>query len=280
MNSLSVIKDLFNCNRYLLGDKKRPTHRNKVNLHWWSYSSIENTELENVGDLLSPVIVCNMLKTRGIDFDTSIEGTKHLTAVGSALGVGVQKCTVWGSGCRQYGYDKRLALSDYDIRAVRGPKSREVLIQCGHICPEIYGDPAVLLPEFYSPIPSPEKHITYIPHFRESQATHDGVVTLSPLTKDWKAFINSLTQSELVLSSSLHGIILAESYGIPAIWVESKESSVVPLKYADWYESTGREVPVPAKNIYHALQIEPPVVPNLSSMRKELCDSFPFDLWD
>ena len=44
-----------------------------------------------------------------------------------------------------------------DIRAVRGPKTRQLLEQFGITCPEIYDDPAILAPIFYSPKAIPNK---------------------------------------------------------------------------------------------------------------------------
>ena len=38
-------------------------------------------------------------------------------------------------------------------------------------------------------------------------------------TSDYRKFITEICQSKLIISSSLHGIILAESYGIPAIFL-------------------------------------------------------------
>ena len=50
-------------------------------------------------------------------------------------------------------------------------------------------------------------------------------------------------------------------------------------KYVDWYRSTGRENFKFAKTIEEALSMEPMNLPELSSMRKKLMDSFPYDLW-
>lgn len=38
-----------------------------------------------------------------------------------------------------------------DIRAVRGPETRKLLINVGFDCPGIYGVPAVIMPLIYNP---------------------------------------------------------------------------------------------------------------------------------
>ena len=55
---------------------------------------------------------------------------------------------IWGSGCS--GADRGLP-TPQRVLAVRGPKSREYLQSQGIDCPEVYGDPALLLPLVYIP---------------------------------------------------------------------------------------------------------------------------------
>ena len=55
---------------------------------------------------------------------------------------------VWGSGCSGA---KRGMNHPKTVLAVRGPKSKEYLMQQGICCPDVYGDPALLLPLVYNP---------------------------------------------------------------------------------------------------------------------------------
>lgn len=103
-------------------------------------------------------------------------------------------------------------------------------------------------------------------------------LSLDIRTKDYQRFIDSLCKLEKVFLSSLRGIILAESYGIPAIFL-CKDREVEMLKYYDWYYSTGRKNVKMANTIKEALSMEPMELPNLSLMRERLIEVFPYDLW-
>ena len=130
--------------------------KNRVNLNAWiNYDSAVN----NVGDYLSLEIVKDVCTKQGIDTNKPVRKTKHLYAIGSIL-LGWQDATIWGSG---FGYDfsdkwyfqiegfMHRLLHKTDIRAVRGPLTRQLLNKMGISCPEVYGDPAVFIPLFYHP---------------------------------------------------------------------------------------------------------------------------------
>ena len=162
-----------------------------------------------------------------------------------------------------------------DIRSVRGPVTRAGLIANGYTCPDIYGDPAILMPLIYSPTDRTKKkeYIVIPNHAVETGADYE----LSAITSDYKAFINQIVQANLVISSSLHGIILAEAYGVPAILLGNDSLSL--LKYQDWYQSTGRDTFPIAGSIEEALTLTPPPIPVLTQMQKNIMDAFPKDLW-
>ncbi|MCC8107379.1 MAG: polysaccharide pyruvyl transferase family protein [Clostridiales bacterium] len=60
-------------------------------------------------------------------------------------------------------------------------------------------------------------------------------------TNDYKQYIKQMLLSKKIISSSLHGIILAEAYGIPALFLNTGGYvSEALMKYYDWYYSTNR----------------------------------------
>lgn len=263
-----------------------PAEKNKVNLNAWIGPG---RDIQNVGDYLSQIVLENVTNYYGIDLYKKVKKTKHLYAIGSIL-LGYQDATIWGSGflndptvSYKFGFYSFIHKHWHttDVRAVRGPESRRILMKMGIECPEIYGDPAILMPLFYEPkCVSKEKYVI-IPHFNEvdKYKKYDNVV--SPFTSDYKGLINTICSSNLVISSSLHGIILAESYGIPAVMLKNSSASNI-LKYKDYYESTGRNDFVIVDNIQDAFNVSYnlPDEKKLSVLRKKLLEVFPIDLWE
>ena len=84
--------------------------------------------------------------------------------------------------------------------------------------------------------------------------------------------------SKFVISSSLHGIILAEAYGVPAIFLNERQEKYL-FKYEDWYQSTGRKDFVKANSVGEALKYSTPELPDLKLMQENLLETFPIDLF-
>ena len=158
---------------------------------------------------------------------------------------------------------------------MRGPETRRILLANGYPCPECFGDPAILMPLFYQPLEATDcQDYVVVPHIVYGT---DYPNVLSPYTDDWKSFIDRLVATRRVISSSLHGIILAESYGIRAILLNDHNMNL--FKYQDYYQSTGRMVFPIAHSVEEALTMEPAPIPDFTEMRQNLLDAFPYDLW-
>ncbi|MBR3108778.1 MAG: polysaccharide pyruvyl transferase family protein [Clostridia bacterium] len=293
INYFNYLKPRLNRNQF--GIRDIPSIRKTVN--------IERSPLVNVGDSLGPVIVKWMLKKRNIDPLKKVKRTKHLMTVGSIIGRGRFDTTVWGSGVLKTVGDislmryKQLYHRKIDFRAIRGPYSREYVISHGYSCPEVYGDPAVLMPLIYSPRMKKIYDCSVILHHRTSildnttnsndeysmkinsdvyQKYHPHFI--DPKTEDYKFFIDELLKSKFVISSSLHGIILAESYGIPSVFLNWGVDDQ-PTKFRDWYASTGRET-VFCRTLEEAFNTSAPPLPDISILQNNLMNSFPYDLWE
>lgn len=272
----NYLMKLKKCNARILNSNTRKTQPNKVNLHWWSTENKDH--MENIGDYLS-VVVCNyMLQKKGLSFNTTVDKTKHLYGIGSIIQGGAQNATIWGSGLKCGVDDMGFVFKHtrkLDIRLVRGPRTREALIESGFKCPEKYGDPAIIMPLIYKPVIEKNKDFLIILH-HESKLKYENSIT--PLFDDYKRFIDEIASSKLVISSSLHGIILAEAYGIPAIFLND-DAIKNKFKYEDYYFSTGRYQMPSVNSLEEAWNLEPPQLPDLALLQKNINSSFPYDLW-
>lgn len=269
---------------YILNCSQRKTIPGKVNLHRW----VIGDGRENLGDYLSQVVVDYMLKLNKIDSNKSVGKTKHLYAVGSIIQSGYQNATVWGSG---YIDDKPAnnttrimnrifrRLRKLDIRCVRGPETRRVLRREGFKCPEIYGDPAVLMPYIYQPKKTGKtKQYSVIRHWLDKSEA-DNVIEIA--TTDYKKVIDEIVLSERIVSSSLHGLILSEAYGVPAVLYIPPECSdrLDEFKFRDYYYSTGRYGFPVARSVEEALHIKPCELPDMKPLQDNLIMTFPKDLY-
>ena len=272
--SISIMRPF--ANNFILLNPRNKAKKNKVNLNYWNGKP-------NLGDAISPVIVSYMLEKKGLSLDDSVDKTKHLDAVGSVITAGIQDCTVWGSGVLYTTLGYRIKNRNLDVRSVRGPLTRMVLMEYGYNVPEIYGDPAILLPEIYNN-KKIKKEFKYglVMHKNGSDFFNDldnldGTYKFIDIkTVDYKKFVDELLSVEIVISSSLHGIILAESYGIPAILVQPDFSL---FKYIDWYCATGRASFPIIKSLSEIKNHKIPEVPDLSKMRENIKKAFPYDLF-
>lgn len=279
-----IIQIFLHRNSIICHDYERKATKNIVNLNYWRVDS--KKEIDNLGDYLSVVVYEHLLKKNNIPKDKKVGKTKHLYAIGSILLTGFQDSTIWGSGIKNklkglagnitIWFNKHIR--KLDIRAVRGPLTREYLISNGISCPEVYGDPAILMPLIYqSKNTAKKEEYLIINHYTQKQQQNLNSIDLK--TRNYKKVIDKICESRLVISGSLHGIILAEAYGVPAILLSDREE-FSDFKYRDYYYSTNRKHFPIAKNIEEALKMTPPKLPKIDKMQQNLLKTFPKDLWD
>lgn len=210
-----------------------------------------------------------------------------MNSVGSNIFSSYQRTTIWGSGVHNkpdfvVKLLHRPPFLKLDIRAVRGPLSRKVLLEYGHKCPEVYGDPAILMPFIYQPNVEKTNDVLVIPQYlteRKFRKEHPDLKIITMNTKDYKMVIDAIVSSDKVITSSLHAIILADAYGIPSVLYRGLNKRV-DFKYLDYYQSTGRYDIHMADTFEEACQMDPLPLPDLSSLQRGIMDAFPYDLWE
>ena len=220
---------------------KRCLAGDAVKLYWFS-----GRNNQNLGDVISPIIVSHFTG-REVARAEKRDSPKML-AVGSVLNQARAGDVVWGTGF--IGGNSTLRSKNILVTAVRGPLTRARLLSEGVDCPECYGDPAILLPLIHPPGKAAEerKRVGFIPHYsdRDIPLPCDPAFKVIDILSPPELFLEELISCERVVSSSLHGVIIAESYGIAADWMMLSDKVVGgKFKFHDYYLSTDREAPEP-----------------------------------
>jgi pyruvyltransferase len=240
--------------------------------------------VNNFGDLIGPMIVESLIekKVSRVGSRARRHPGRRLLTVGSILHLARDGDTVWGSGARgatASALDYRF--SDLDVRAVRGPLTRRFLLERGIEAPPVYGDPALLLPDALPELRDwatmKTRLVTIVPNFADFAATRAryGDLCIDPQSGLLRC-LRTIAQSESIVASSLHGIVVAESLGIPARLMVSEHESW--FKYEDYYRGTGREPAEPAGSLQQAMRELPTSSPVVRA-DPALAESFPHDLW-
>ncbi|MCC4116440.1 polysaccharide pyruvyl transferase family protein [Aromatoleum toluclasticum] len=231
----------------------------------------------NFGDHLSQVLVSRVLALRGLTLDDQVEQSARLLAIGSILHFATHDDVVWGSGVNGKVPDSAFTAQRLDIRAVRGPLTEEFLRSRGHRVPSVYGDPALLVPHLFAGRfrTTGEKPHVFVPNLHDLRLVAGKPDVVSPLA-GWNVVVAEILKARLVLASSLHGLVIAEAFGIPARYVRLSETENL-FKYRDYYYGTGRTDFEYASSIPQALEMGG--MPAFAFDPRPLLGAFPWDLW-
>ena len=201
----------------------------------------------NFGDALTPWLIKKITGRHPTFIRPEVSLEKYFV-VGSIIGYAVEHCTVWGAGIisRADRISPRAKLL-----AVRGPLTQARAVECSAYCPEVCGDPALLLPRFYRPIPGTRGGIGVVPHYLDKPRFMASCQLARPLRlidiqDPIESVIDQLVSCDFIVSSSLHAIIAANAYGVPAMWGKFNGSHFGDdSKFADYYLSVGQEPQAP-----------------------------------
>jgi hypothetical protein len=203
----------------------------------------------NLGDALSPIIISTLsgLPVTRRNFDSQ---SPRLCAVGT-IGHAQKNGSVhlWGTGMDgainpvlpSTPYSKPDG-TQFTIHATRGPFTGDIFRREGLVAPEIYGDPVWFLPKLFPRPAAPPTyelgvilHLTELDAYTSTAGASDAlerysvpeelkhaVRIISPITdRDLKSMEERLFEilsCKRIASTSLHGLVIAETYGIPCVW--------------------------------------------------------------
>lgn len=241
------------------------------------------TEAPNIGDYLALDIVQQMLHLKNRFVLDKINKKNKLLSIGSVLHFAQDGDVLWGTGRNGKLDEKVHTFSSLDARSVRGPLTRDYLLSKGISCPEVYGDPAIIAPLFYPEklmCPNgPSQEFVIVPQLNDDISFYKGYEDLLVSPRMYPGeFIQSILKAKTVISSSLHGVILAEAYGRNAIFLDSG-SGETRFKYDDYYQGTGRSSYHVTAHIEEAKTMDSAPIPDLETRQKALVNVFPYELW-
>ncbi len=216
---------------------------------WW----VENDHEPNWGDSLNEYLIPKLSGKQLINIEKAFN--VNFVPVHAVVGSIIERFVVyhlviWGSGILRQ--DWKLRSKRIDVHAVRGPKTRERLLRDGIKCPEVYGDPALLLPMLHKPQSQKVYDLGVILHVRETDdpwlknlELDQNTLIIDVCTETFE-FIELVNSCKQVVSSSLHGLILADAYNIPNAWISLNDIHLGGyFKFEDYFLSVGREFEEP-----------------------------------
>ena len=200
-------------------------------------------KLANMGDLLSPMIIehCFGYKVERCSFLTGdmcavgsclaqykLHGNPLMKAQQAINGFTHPTVRVWGTGFINYSdCEGRFFKRDMRFYAVRGELTRKnVERMTGRSLDIPTGDAGILAPELLDSLPEKKYDIGIIPHICDLKedlvpqvVKKYGNSLLINVKDEPLDVIKQIAECRTIISSSLHGLIVADSFGIPNMHV-------------------------------------------------------------
>jgi len=205
--------------------------RKKIKLWWWIDFP------GNLGDQITPFIVQKMWGQ--VDYVERWWKYK-LIGAGSTLWAANPGDVIWGTGMNSATH--RTDTHDYsqvEFLGVRGPLTQQVFPQA-----KVIGDPALLAPLCFPRTVEATEEVGYLPHYVDyrkfdiPEEDEINIMNCNPV-----AVLEEMWKYKKIISTSLHGIILAHAYGIPAAWWEpSQNVNGDGTKFRDYGLSVGLDL--------------------------------------
>jgi hypothetical protein len=213
----------------------------KIKLYYFKHPKNNPNHLNgklNFGDYLSHFIVEGVTKKNVVHAQMEEIDLIAIGSIMNFLDSTSHKVKVWGTG---HMYDKDLPVTNKNI---------EILALRGHFSLAKYpdlkdiplGDPALLTSRYIKPSKDKLNKVGIIPHYVDKEDPRMHVLKNDPRFMIIDVFdspikvAKDISSCKYVISSSLHGVIVAHSYLVPAAWVELSNKVLGDgFKFKDYY---------------------------------------------
>lgn len=264
-------------------------------------------KLPNMGDLLNPLIVKEVF---GFESKHNTFLTCEMSGIGSGLESflladkftkrAAQKLTapflgevhIWGTGfIRENINESYFYRKNTNFHAVRGELSKAKVERIiGRKLNIPTGDAGLLADRLVKRKLTKKYTVGVIPHFREQdnpifakiKNMHPNSLMID-LRDDPVTVVEQIGECDVIISSSLHGLIVADAFGVPNVHIVVTDNLKGDgFKFKDYYSSFGVEYrpinlnnePIPTvKDVIDRYQITEEMV---EKKKRELIASFPF----
>nr|QBK90025.1 MAG: polysaccharide pyruvyl transferase [Pithovirus LCPAC101] len=249
-----IEENIYNCS---LGHKQQNIINNlkfhNININIVDGAMYQSTS-HNYGDAISQYLFEKLFKVK-INIIDAPQNNKNYITMGSICYMSNEQSIIWGSGFIKKEDSMKKARN---ILCVRGPLTRAKMIIDSIPCPSIYGDPALLLPlvHHYDEIKIKHKYCI-IPHYIDKTHSifnsfkndiytdkHSNEFLFADIDtgNNLEYLLKCISKCEIVISSSLHGIIIAAAYKKPCIWIKLSDGTIGgTFKFYDFLYSVGYE---------------------------------------
>ncbi|MEO1776562.1 MAG: polysaccharide pyruvyl transferase family protein [Pseudomonadota bacterium] len=202
----------------------------------------------NLGDALSPLIV-GAISGLPVTPAAAVSAVDRIAAVGTiAHNLAGGRVHLWGTGLDTSRHPtggeapwSHPPDTSFAVHATRGPFTAAALRRAGVPAPACYGDPAYLLPRLW-PLAPPKTHdLGIVLHLSEleAQTLEAGAkaayrryavpehfaervriisLNVAPTPAAIRDRVAEIAQCRAILSTSLHGLVIADAYGVPSAW--------------------------------------------------------------
>ncbi len=249
-----------------------------LRLHWWKAEP-------NFGDAINPLIVGHI---SGREVVHAGPRRADLFAIGSMMQVvkrshkeprdSGDKLLVWGTGLLHPVFGHGF-LNHVEVALLRGPVTA-ALLTLEH---RRFGDPGLLINDALPFKGTRRDRIGIVPHYSIADdpelaafVAADPAYLLIDPRGDASEVCLQIASCAHVYASSLHGLIVADAYGVANTWIDPMGQSW--LKYLDYAASIGRRdmvAPLPLDAISHHKPVPITYGDGITAAREALRDSFP-----
>jgi len=179
----------------------------------------------NFGDLLNKWFIEKL-------FDVEVEWCspecqrrkQHLLAIGSILDFANSNSVVWGTGLLETGALPK-ERPTY-IAGLRGALSAHALKNAGLLIPDALGDPGLVVSRLYGKQVQKTYEVGVVPHYVDQKhpavqdaARHSDTLVINVMRSP-ELVCSQILSCAAIASSSLHGIMAADSFQVPNVWIK------------------------------------------------------------